>query len=418
MLKLVSLFSGAGGLDLGLEAAGFDVRLCVENEKYCQQTLKLNRPRWKIAEPSDVFKLNPIKMMRQAGLRPRQLDLLAGGPPCQPFSKAGYWRNGDSRRLKDPRAKTLNAYTKIVGTLLPKVILLENVEGIKFNKKDEGLQLLRRHLKMINKKHGTNYDPVIFTVNAADYGVPQIRKRVFLVASRDGSVFVPPSPTHGEARAPHLTAWDAIGDLESTEKSESLRLKGNWSELLSSIPEGENYQWHTDRGGGKPIFGFRTRFWSFLLKLSRKKPSWTIPAQPGPSTGPFHWKNRLLSVRELARLQTFPDDYEFVGSRRYAQKQIGNAVPPLMAEIIGKEIALQLLRVGAVQKMLRYRIERRSDILRSERICAIPQKYVGFVGEYAAHPGTGKGPGALSRKNHDKTIQPASSNRRRQVAVG
>ena len=206
MLKLISLFSGAGGLDLGLEAAGFDVRLCVENDSYCQATLRTNRPAWKIAEPSDVFKLDPKDMLRQANLRPGELDLLAGGPPCQPFSKAGYWRTGDSRRLKDPRAKTLNAYTKIVETLLPKVILLENVEGIKFNNKDEGLQLLRRHLKGINKTHGTKYSPVVFTVNAADYGVPQIRKRVFLVALRDGGDFTPPAATHGTTLAPLANA--------------------------------------------------------------------------------------------------------------------------------------------------------------------------------------------------------------------
>lgn len=397
MLKLVSLFSGAGGLDLGLEAAGFKVRLCVEYEKYCQMTLRANRPDWTLADPADVFKLDPKDMLRQAGLKPGEVDLLAGGPPCQPFSKAGYWRNGDSLRLRDPRAKTLNAYTKIVETLLPKAILLENVEGIKFNNKDEGLRLLRRHLKAINKKHGTKYDPVVFTVNAADYGVPQIRKRVFLVASRDGFQFVPPAPTRGEGRAPHITAWDAIGDLENT-PLEDLTPKGSWTELLSSIPEGENYLWHTDRGGGKPIFGFRTRFWSFLLKLSRKKPSWTIPAQPGPSTGPFHWKNRLLSTRELARLQTFPDDYEFIGSRQFIQKQIGNAVPPLMAEIIGRAIATQLLGQKPRASVLRYYIPQRHEMARASRVCAIPQKYVGFVGVHAPHPGIGKGPGALVRK--------------------
>lgn len=107
MLKALSLFSGAGGLDLGLEAAGFRVQLCVENDKHCLELLKTNRPSWRLAEPGDIFKLDPSDMMRQARLHRGELDLLAGGPPCQPFSKAGYWHRGDALRLKDPRAKTL-----------------------------------------------------------------------------------------------------------------------------------------------------------------------------------------------------------------------------------------------------------------------------------------------------------------------
>lgn len=399
MFKLLSLFSGAGGLDLGLEVAGFNVHLCVENDKYCQYTLRTNRPKWKIAAPPDVFKLDPREMMCQANLRRGELDLLAGGPPCQPFSKAGYWCRGDSLRLRDPRAKTLNAYTKIVSILLPKVILLENVEGIKFNNKDEGLQLLRRHLRKINKEHGTKYSPVVFTVNAADYGVPQIRKRVFLVAARNGDIFSPPAPTHGNGLQSYITAWDAIGDLENLTFDKSLQPKGSWTELLSSIPEGKNYLWHTDRGGGKALFGFRTRFWSFLLKLSRNKPSWTIPAQPGPSTGPFHWKNRLLSISELARLQTFPDNYKFSGSRQFIQRQIGNAVPPLMAEIIGREIITQLLKGRPIFRELQYSMSRRVIVPHSFHICAVPEKYVSFVGVHVPHPGTGKGPGALVRQS-------------------
>jgi DNA (cytosine-5)-methyltransferase 1 len=411
----ISLYTGAGGLDLGLEAAGFSVRLCVEDDRACQATLKVNRPKWKLAEPADVFKLDPKEMMQQAGIRRRELDLLAGGPPCQPFSKASYWRRGDSLRLRDPRAKTLNAYTKIVETLLPKVILLENVEGIKFYNKDEGLELLRRHLRAINKRHRTRYTPMIFTINAADFGAPQIRKRVFVVAARDGATFIPPSPTHGEDREPYLTAWDAIGDLENIGIDESVRPKGRWADLLSSIPEGENYLWHTDRGGGQPIFGFRTRFWSFLLKLSPKKPSWTIPAQPGPSTGPFHWNSRLLSVRELARLQTFPEDYVFAGSRQLAQKQIGNAVPPLIAEIIGREISVQLLQKHRRRSKLRHTLQRRKVIPDAPFICAVPQKYVGFVGTHAPHPGIGKGPGAMLRAegaNHKEPTWPQNSSLR------
>src|SRR5882724_9923702 len=308
MQTLLSLFTGAGGLDLGLEAAGFRTLLCVESDETCHITLKRNRPQWKLAEPSNIFNLTPAELMKQAGLAPRELDLLAGGPPCQPFSKASYWHRGDSGRLKDPRAKTLDAYMRVVAALLPKVLLLENVDGIQFDKKSEGLDLLRSRLRSINRKYHTSYLPVVFQVNAADYGVPQARKRVFLIAARDGKVLEPPKPTHGpNGESCFITAWDAIGDLDAPVWDSVLAVKGNWADLLRSIPEGHNYLWHTDRGGGKSIFGFRRRYWSFLLKLAKNRPSWTIPASPGPATGPFHWRSRLLSVRELARLQTFPD---------------------------------------------------------------------------------------------------------------
>jgi len=398
MYTLLSLFTGAGGLDLGLEAAGFRARLCVENDETCHLTLESNRPRWKIAEPSNIFDLTPTELMRQAGLAPRELDLLAGGPPCQPFSKASYWHQGDSKRLKDPRAKTLDAYMRVVATLLPKVLLLENVDGIQFNKKDEGLDLLRKRLRHINRKYHTAYTPIVFAVNAADYGIPQARKRVFLVAARDGKLFEPPALTHGpNTDRPYINAWDAIGDLDTPLWDSALALKGNWAELLKSIPEGHNYLWHTDRGGGKPIFGFRRRYWSFLLKLAKNRPSWTISASPGPATGPFHWKSRLLSVRELARLQTFPDDYEIAGSRLAAQRQIGNAVPPLLAEIIGRAISQQLLGRGAFRRPLVFAVTPKKAAPPAERVRRPPRAYLSLIRRHKAHPGVGKGPGAQRR---------------------
>jgi DNA (cytosine-5)-methyltransferase 1 len=396
MASSISLFSGAGGLDLGLEAAGFNVRLCVENDEDCQRTLASNRPQWQLANPPDIFEIRPDDLLKQASIRRRSFDLLAGGPPCQPFSKAGYWHSGDSLRLLDPRAKTLHAYMKIVEKLLPRVILLENVEGIKFEKKDEGLSLLKRKLQEINRRNGTHYNPVVFAINAAEFGVPQTRKRIFLIAARDGKKFHPPLPTHGENRLPVITAWDAIGEFEE-DADLTLQLTGTWTKLLPSIPEGKNYQWHTPRGGGRPIFGFRRRYWSFLLKLAKDKPSWTIQAQPGPSVGPFHWENRLLSARELARLQTFPDNYFIIGDRRAVQRQIGNAVPPLIGEIIGREIASQLLGEKPNSALLKFSIKRRRSCPEPEPITRIPRRYMSLIGNHPAHPGEGKGPGALSR---------------------
>lgn len=407
--KVLSLFSGAGGLDLGLEAAGFDVALCVEIDADSRETLVSNRPKWKLAEPGDVHQLTPQQVMRQAGLKRRELTLLAGGPPCQPFSKSGYWVNGDAARLSDPRASTLGAYLALVEATLPEVVLLENVKGLAYDNKDEGLQLLKDELTRINKEQKTQYRPSVIVLNAAEYGVPQTRERVFVIAHREGVVFEAPPKTHTAPEAlgddsslePFLTAWDAIGDLDTETWDEDLNARGKWADLLPSVPEGENYQWHTDRMDGEPLFGWRTRFWSFLLKLAKDRPSWTIQAQPGPSTGPFHWKSRQLSNRELARLQTFPDDYEFVGERRSVQRQIGNAVPPAIGEILGREIRRQLLG-GRPRRAISLLPERRHDRPEPEPVAPVPKKFLKRRGPHKAHPGTGKGPGAQRRVQEEQ----------------
>ena len=138
------------------------------------------------------------------------------------------------------------------------------------------------------------------------------------------------------------TAWDAIGNLmPEGETYYNSKVGGKWGELLPSIPPGENYLWHTERGKGEPLFKWRSRYWSFLLKLHPDKPSWTIQAQPGTAIGPFHWNNRRLTMREMARIQTFPDDVEVLGGNSNVQKQIGNAVPSAIGELLGKEIRCQ-----------------------------------------------------------------------------
>lgn len=403
---MISLFSGAGGLDLGLAEAGFRNLLCVEIDGAARQTLSVNHPEWKLAYPCDIHAITPAELLTQAGVEPRELTLLAGGPPCQPFSKSGYWVTGDTDRLTDPRAKTLKAYLDIVHEAQPEVILLENVKGIAFSEKDEGLQLLISELNKINRVKKTNYQPCVIALNAADYGVPQSRERVFIIASRDGKQFNLPEPTHFDLEKsqgrglPHLTAWDAIGDLDVDIWSDDVKPSGKWADLLPTIPEGQNYLWHTNKLGGIPLFGWRTRFWSFLLKLAKDKPSWTIQAQPGPATGPFHWKGRLLSVRELARLQTFPDDYQFAGDRRAAHMQIGNAVPPAIGEFFGLEIRRQFFG-ERVRKKLMLIPEKRSDCPSPENPKTVPKRYLSLTGAHDAHPGTGKGPGAQKREQKE-----------------
>lgn len=402
---LLSIFTGAGGLDLGLEAAGFRHLLCVENDPDARETLHTNRPDWKLSEPGNIHKLTTTVILRQAGLRPKELTLLAGGPPCQPFSKAGYWARGDSRRLDDPRARTVTAFFDIVELALPVVFLIENVKGFAYSNKDEAVTFVRRRIAAINKKHRTNYRPFVFSVNAAHYGVPQIRERIFIIAHRDGREFALPEPTHAllfdpqdfkKRRAPALTAYDAIGDLDIDISPAGLRPTGKWASLLPSIPEGQNYLWHTARGGGLELFGWRTRYWSFLLKLAKNLPAWTIPAEPGPATGPFHWKSRRLSKRELCKLQTFPNDYEIFGDYRSAHRQIGNAVPSLIGELFGLEIRRQLLEEN-VRRSLRLAITPAKVTPRAERTRPVPKQHHSLIKKHKAHPGHGLGPGAKRR---------------------
>lgn len=396
--SVLSLFTGAGGLDLGLEAAGFDTRLCVEIDEDAQKTIRKNR-NWNLAVPGDIHKHTPSALLELGGLTPRMIDVLAGGPPCQPFSKSGYWANGDSKRLKDPRSSTLSAYLDLVDVALPSVVLLENVRGLTFSGKDEGFRLIARGLERINAIRGTSYSPVVITLNAADFGIPQFRERVFLVAHRDGKQFRAPTPTHGSRPGllRYTTAWDAIGDSLPA-NVEELRPTGKWASLLRSIPEGGNYLHHTARGNGTPLFGWRTKFWSFLLKLAKNKPSWTIQAQPGPATGPFHWDNRLLSVEELCRLQTFPSGYRIHGTRRSAQRQIGNAVPSALAEILGLEIRRQLLG-HEVSQVLTLLPTQREPAPPARRLGRVPKEFiVELCGEHKDHPGPGKGPAAKRRK--------------------
>lgn len=398
---LLSLFTGAGGLDIGLEAAGFEPVLCVEVDEDSRATLKKNRPSWRLADPGDIHALEPNEILRQAGIKPREVRLLAGGPPCQPFSKSAYWANGTGSRLQDPRARTLHAFLSVVEAALPEILLLENVKGLAYKGKDEGIKLMQHELAAINRRKGTSYELQEIHLNTAAYGVPQMRERIFLVATINGRNLEFPPATHGETNKldPYRTAWDAIGHLDQETWPSDLNPTGRWAALLPSIPEGQNYQWHTprnDQKGSEPLFGWRTRYWSFLLKLAKNQPSWTIQAEPGPATGPFHWRNRLLSIEELCRLQTFPAGYEIVGTRISARRQVGNAVPSAIGELLGLEIRRQLFG-DRVRHTLQLIPPARSDCPPPERTSHVPNRYLHLRDFHLEHPGTGLGPGARRR---------------------
>lgn len=225
--RLISLYTGAGGLDLGFEAAGFETAAAVEIDADAVATLRANRD-WPVLD-RDIHTIGSTELLETAGLAEGEADALIGGPPCQPFSKSGYWASGDSKRLDDPRAGTLGAYLRVLRDAMPRMFLLENVPGLAYNGKSEGIELIERTVTAINRERGTHYRLTVAKLSAADYGIPQLRERVFVIGSREGREFRFPAPTHADPAQlgplsplePYRTAWDALGDLEDDDNPES-----------------------------------------------------------------------------------------------------------------------------------------------------------------------------------------------------
>ncbi len=341
----ISLFSGAGGLDLGVEAAGFRVAAAVEHDPDAVLTMEKNFHY--LVSPvirKDILDVSTREILRHAGLGTgKRPDLLVGGPPCTPFSKSGFWLEWKRAGL-DPDASLLQAYTRVLAEAKPRAFILENVYALTYNNK-ASQPAYERLLREIDE---AGYSFHARVLNAADYGVPQVRPRLFIVGVPKGSRLPElPEPSHtgmwerrmsGAGTTPHVTAGQALADMDcEPEPGEVLR--GQYSNLVPAIPPGENYLHYTvERGHPEPLFKWRSRYWSFLLKLDPGRPSPTIQAQPGPNVGPFHWENRRLRVGEIKRLFTFPDEFELVGSRASIQAQLGNAVPPLLAEKVAAKI--------------------------------------------------------------------------------
>lgn len=335
----ISLFSGAGGLDLGAEAAGYVVSAAVEWDRDAAETMEKNFDH--LTSPvirRSILDVPTKEIMEAAGLRQGERpDLLIGGPPCTPFSKSGFWLEWKREGL-DPDASLLQAYTRVLRQARPHRFILENVYALTYNNKASRPAFER----LMTEIDEAGYHAVPKVLNAADYGVPQARPRLFVIGvPKDEPLPSHPEPTHGgqwerrssgDAERPHVTAGEALeGLVTSPEPGEEVA--GKYGHLLPDIPPGDNYLFYTDkRGHPDPLFRWRGKYWSFLLKLAPDKPSPTIQAQPGPYIGPFHWENRRLRVAEVKRLFTYPDDFELVGSRSAAQSQLGNSVPPVLAE--------------------------------------------------------------------------------------
>jgi DNA (cytosine-5)-methyltransferase 1 len=402
---VLSLYTGAGGLDYGLEACGFEIVGCVEKDPDARLTLKASRPDWPLARLKDIADYSPGELLSEFSPPDGEVGVLAAGPPCQPFSKAGWWYR-DSARLEDPRAETLTMLMDVAEEAQPHILLIENVMALSLKGREEVVDFIRDRLVAMNATLGTSYRLHTLKLNAADFGVAQRRERLFLCARRDGKELKTPEPTHGQDRdQPHRDAWDALGD-EPPDDLDDLAMSGKWAGLLPTIPEGQNYLWHTSRGKGEDLFGYRTRFWSFLLKLAKDLPSWTLPAQPGPATGPFHWSSRKLSRGELMRLQTFPEDVDIRGSYVSAYRQLGNAVPSALAERIGR-LVLEELEGQTYESPLSLAVAHRPGRPDPEPVTSVPKRLLdAYGGPHADHPGEGKGPGAEERQLRSRPADP------------
>jgi DNA (cytosine-5)-methyltransferase 1 len=346
-VKAVSLFSGCGGLDLGLERAGFEIALANDNSARCAESHALNRPATHFYLGS-VADLTTRRLKKLLKTDYGDIDLLAGGPPCPPYSKSRFYRKDKPRALEDPVGEvTMNGYLSVLKSLRPRAFMMENVPGLAYKVHRDALD----HIVGYAEKLGYTCEGKV--INAADYGVPQIRERFFLVGMR-GARFAFPEATH--AKDPGVQPlfsrtrpWVPVGtvlrdlDTEKNASDEGHFAGGAFHEQLRQVPPGDNYLFFTEeRGHPRPLWKWRSRYWSFLLKLSPEMPSWTIQARRSNNMGPFHWRNRILRIEEIKRIQTFPDDWKLAGTVEEQWRQIGNAVPPLLGEQLGRALLQQL----------------------------------------------------------------------------
>jgi DNA (cytosine-5)-methyltransferase 1 len=368
-LPVLSLFSGAGGLDLAAERCAevlgtqtepemisrpLRVAVATDYDAQALATLSKNAPETTTI-CADIQQTPTAELMEAGGLAVGDAALVIGGPPCTPFSKSGFWLE-EKRTSSDPNASLLDDYVRVIREAKPEAFVLENVQGLTYRTHKVQFERLLAALRELG------YNPQWQVLLAADYGVPQLRRRVFVVGRRDGKQFRFPETTHSgwsehtklvdPAKLPYLTAREVLGDLIPGEPEVEEVVEGEFAELASEVPPGQNYLWHTPRYGGRNIFRWRSRYWTFLLKLDPDRPSTTLQAQPGPWVGPYHWENvtngrgelraRRLRVPEMLRIMTFPDDFAIVGSRADAQRQLGNAVPVELGKVVIRALLEQL----------------------------------------------------------------------------
>jgi DNA (cytosine-5)-methyltransferase 1 len=342
--KIVSIFSGVGGIDFGFEKAGFETIFASDIWDRACDSLKANFPNSEII--CDTIENINFKKIKKAH---KEIDGLVGGPPCPPFSKSRFYRKEKERGINDEDGfMTVSNYFRAVEELNPKFFFFENVHGFVFKPHKSALELVEAESERLGYK--------IFhkVINTADFGVAQTRQRFICIGvKKQMKDFVFPNPTHSENPNAEnkLKRWVNCGDILNDidfdlPEDEKMEAGSKHKDLLKLIPAGDNYLFFTkERNHPNPIFEWRSRYWSFLLKLSPERPSWTIQASHSNNMGPFHWKNRFLRIDEIKRIQSFEDKHIFLGNFKEQWRQIGNAVPPLLAFQFAKEIKKQYFKI-------------------------------------------------------------------------
>lgn len=336
-IRTFSLFSGGGGLDIAFHDAGFDIVEMVEIDPRYVETLREN-----FAERSRVTCVDIRDFVPENGL---QIDFVIGGPPCQTFSAAGR-RAAGVVGTDDPRGMLFQEYIRLLTHFRPKGFLFENVYGITGAQNGNAWKEIQFAFK------AAGYTIFFRVLDAADYGVPQHRERLFIVGVQDAE-FLFPYPTHGPdsiGQEPYYSAGEAVKGTVTANATQGIG--GRYGHLLHDIPPGLNYSFYTkEMGYPSPVFSWRSKFSDFLYKADPERPVRTIKAQGGQYTGPFSWDNRVFTISELKRLQTFPDSYEIVGGRQVSIEQIGNSVPPQIGRMLAISILDQVLGISLPFKM-------------------------------------------------------------------
>lgn len=351
---VISLFSGALGLDLGLERAGFEVRAAVECQRNAVATLERNRPGVVIAKR--IEQVCTAELLEHARLRAEEPFAISGGPSCQAFSTAG--QRGS---FEDPRGTMFREFLRVVTEARPQFFVMENVRGVlsaavrhrPLNRRGPGCSPLDAEEELgsafrliVKELRDTGYYVVFGVVNAADYGVPQTRERVVFLGSRDGRDVRIPAPTHSRDGEGGLPRWRTLEDALTglcDKQPTYTRLSPFKRKYMARIPEGGNWRDLPTRsqkvalGGAYVSWGGRS---GFFRRLAWDRPAPALTTRPD-SKATMHChptETRPLSIREYARIQQFPDDWEFVGSVPQQYVQIGNAVPVGLGEALGRAL--------------------------------------------------------------------------------
>jgi len=364
-LPVISLFSGGFGLDLGLDQAGFDIRIAIEANKWAAATIGQNRDSGAIRSDVEVVcekieKLSTTDILGLAGLKPGEPMIVSAGPSCQSFSTVG-----QRRSLDDPRGTLFREFLRVVMEAQPRFFVMEQVRGV-LSAAVSHRPLAQRgpgHPPLEpNEQHGSafrlvlrelaqsGYYTVFNLINVADYGLGQVRHRVLFIGSRDGEDVRIPLPTHCEdpaadGRAPWVTLRDVVEGLDDPEPAH-LSLSPTTARFLEKVPPGANWRALPEdlqrEALGKAFVSWGGRA-GFIRRLAWDRPAPALTTRPDSRATLFGHPTELrtLSVREYAAVQGFPADYEFAGPVGSRFKQIGNAVPPP----IGRAVAAQLLRL-------------------------------------------------------------------------